>query len=291
MGGTFGITRGLLEEFGRERVRDTPISEAGFVGAGLGAALAGLRPVIDLMWSSFAPYAFDPIVNQIAKVRYMFGGQTDVPLVLRMAVGAGLSAGGQHSDTLYPLFAHLPGVKVVVPAEPGDAKGLLISAIRDNNPVIFLEHVTLYRRRGPVPEEAYTVELGRGRIVSKGDDVTLVGIGETVLRAQEASATLREEGISAEVIDLRTIAPMDVEMIRTSVEKTGRLVVVDESPPRCSVASEIAAVIAESAFTALRAPIRRVTAANSPVPFAPPLERAYLPSPARVVEVVREICR
>ena len=289
MGGTFGVTKGLLEEFGSGRVRDTPISEAGFVGASVGAALAGLRPVVDLMWASFAPYCFDQIFNQAAKMRYMFGGQTNVPMVLRMAVGAGLRAGGQHSDTLYGLFAQIPGLKVVVPSTPADAKGLLLAAIADDNPVVFLEHMSLYRTTGPLPAEPYELPIGRAAIIRAGDDVTLIAAGSTVSLALQAAEQLEDmEGISAEVIDLRTISPLDVETLTVSVARTGRAVVIDESPPRCAIASEVAAVVTEAVFDRLQSPIARVTAANSPVPFSPPLEDAYLPS---VDDVVRAAMR
>jgi 2-oxoisovalerate dehydrogenase E1 component len=287
MGGTFGVTKGLLEEFGSERVRDTPISEAGFVGASVGASLAGLRPVVDLMWASFAPYCFDQIFNQAAKMRYMFGGQTDVPLVLRMAVGAGLRAGGQHSDTLYGLFAQIPGLKVVVPSTPADAKGLLLAAIADDNPVVFLEHMSLYRTKGLLPAEPYELPIGRATITRAGDDVTLIAAGSTVSLALQAAEQLGDtEGVSAEVIDLRTISPIDVETLATSVARTGRAVVIDESPPRCGIASEVAAVVTEAVFERLQSPIARVTAANSPVPFSPPLEDAYLPSVDDVIRAV-----
>ncbi|MXV89310.1 MAG: alpha-ketoacid dehydrogenase subunit beta [Acidimicrobiia bacterium] len=287
MGGTFGATRGLLETFGPARVRDTPISEAGFVGAATGAALAGLRPVADVMWASFVPLCFDQVFNQAAKMRYMFGGQTTVPLVLRMAVGAGLRSAGQHSDTLYPVFAGIPGLKVVVPSTPADAKGLLLRAIADDNPVMFLEHMGLYRTKGPVAPEPYELALGKAACVRPGDDVSLVAVGECTLRALAAAEQLAEEGISAEVIDVRTIAPLDAETICASVARTGRAVVVEESPRRCGLAAEIASVICENTFDALRHPVARVTAANSPVPFSPPLEDAYLPAVADIVAAVR----
>ena len=287
MGGTFGATKGLLGKFGPSRVRDTPISEAGFVGAATGAALAGLRPVVDLMWASFAPYCFDQIFNQAAKMRYMFGGQATVPLVLRMAVGAGLRAAGQHSDTLYAVFAGVPGLKVVVPATPADAKGLLLRAIRDDNPVVFLEHMGLYRTKGPVATGHYEVALGKAACVRAGNDVSLVAVGECTLRALAAAEQLADEGISAEVIDVRTIAPLDAGTICASVARTGRAVVVEESPRRCGLAAEIASVISENTFAALSHPVARVTAANSPVPFSPPLEDAWLPTTDDIVAAVR----
>ncbi len=286
MGGTFGATRGLLDSFGPARVRDTPISEAGFVGAATGAALAGLRPVADVMWASFMPYCFDQVFNQAAKMRYMFGGQATVPLVLRMAVGAGLRAAGQHSDTLYQVFAGVPGLKVVVPSTPADAKGLLLRAIRDDNPVVFLEHMGLYRTKGLVAADPYEIALGRAACVRSGDDVSLVAVGECTLRALAAAEQLAEEGISAEVIDVRTIAPLDAETICASVARTGRAVVVEESPRRGGLAAEIASVITENTFAALRHPVGRVTGADSPVPFSPPLEDAWLPTAADIVAAV-----
>ncbi len=290
MGGTFGTTKGLIEEFGPDRVRDTPISEAGFVGAGVGAALADLRPVIDVMWASFAPYCFDQIFNQAAKMRYMFGGQTDVPVVLRMAVGAGLRAGGHHSDTLFSIFAGIPGLKVVAPATPADAKGLMARAVAENGPVVVLEHMSLYRTEGPLPAEHYELPIGRARVVEPGDDVTLIAASAGVVMAVEAAEALRSaHGISAEVVDLRTLSPLDVDTLAESAGRTGRAVVIDESPPRCSVASEVAATVTEAVFDRLRAPVARVTSACSPVPFSPPLEDAHLPTADRVVSAVLDL--
>ncbi|MDH3299504.1 MAG: alpha-ketoacid dehydrogenase subunit beta [Acidimicrobiia bacterium] len=290
MGGTFGATKGLLAEFGAARVRDTPISEAGFVGASIGAALAGLRPVVDLMWASFLPYCFDQVFNQAAKMRYMFGGQTDVPVVLRMAVGAGLRAGGQHSDTLFSVLAHIPGIKVVAPATPADAKGLLTRAIADSSPVVVLEHMSLYRTTGPLPEEDYELPIGQAAVVAPGDDVTLMAASAGVPLALKAAEILRtEHDTSAEVIDLRTLSPLDVDTLASSVGRTGRAVVVDESPPQCSLASEVAAVVTERVFEQLQAPIARVTAPRSPVPFSPTLEDAYLPSVEDIVAAVKRL--
>ena len=285
MGGTFGVTKGLIEEFGSERVRDTPISEAGVVGAAVGAAMAGLRPVVDVMWASFVPYCFDQIFNQAAKMRYMFGGQAAVPLVLRMAAGAGLRAGGQHSDTLHQIFASIPGLKVVAPATPATAKGLLLAAIADEDPVVFLEHMSLYRTRGPLPEGRYELPVGKAAIERHGDDVSLIAIGAAMPLATEAAERLAaEHQISAEVLDLRTLSPLDANTVAASAKRTGRAVIIDESPPRCSVASELAATIAEAAFGQLRAPVARITAASSPVPFSPPLEDAYLPSVDKIID-------
>ena len=289
MGGTFGATKSLFPAFGPSRVRDTPISEAALVGIGVGAAASGLRPIVDMMWSSFTPLAFDQIFNQAAKLRYMFGGQASVPLVLRMAIGAGLGAAGQHSDTLYSLYTHLPGVKVVVPATPYDAKGLLMSAIADDNPVLFFEHMRLYNTRAAVPEEPFTVPLGSASVTRSGEDVTIVGIAYMAKLALEVAETLAEEDVDAEVVDPRSLSPLDSTTIVDSVRKTGRLVVVDESPPRCSIAADIAAMVSEQAFDALVAPVRRVTAPHSPVPLSPPLENAYVPDTERIIAAVRGV--
>ncbi|HTW98210.1 MAG TPA: alpha-ketoacid dehydrogenase subunit beta [Acidimicrobiales bacterium] len=291
MGGTFGATKGLLEKYGPRRVRDTPISEAGFVGTAVGAAAAGLRPIVDLMWSDFALLAFDQIVNQASKMRYMFGGQASVPLVLRMAMGAGLSAGGQHSDTLYSLFTHIPGLKVVVPSNGHDAKGLLLEAVQDDDPVVIFEHMRLYPRKGPVPEGPYRVPFGAARALRLGEDVTVVAIAAMVERAEEAAVLLADEGIELEVIDPRTLSPLDGGTILDSVRRTGRLVVVDESPPRCSVAADIAGLVAQHAPRSLKSGVRLVTSPHSPVPFSPPLEAAYVPSVEAVVEAARQVLK
>lgn len=289
MGGTFGATKSLYPTFGPERVRDTPISEAGFTGIAIGAAASGLRPVVDMMWSSFTPLAFDQIFNQAAKMRYMFGGQASVPLVLRMAIGAGLGAAGQHSDTLYSIFTHIPGLKVVLPSNAYDAKGLLTSAIEDDDPVIFMEHMRLYGKKADVPEERYRVPLGKAKVVKPGTDVTLVATAFMVHQSLEASQRLAGEGISAEVVDPRSLSPLDRETIISSVAKTGRLVVVDESPPRCSIATDIAATVGEALFGKIKAPIRMVTAPHSPVPLSPPLEEAYIPSVDKIVNAVKSL--
>jgi acetoin:2,6-dichlorophenolindophenol oxidoreductase subunit beta len=287
MGGTFGATKGLHERFGPVRVRDTPISEAGMVGIAVGAAASGLRPVVDLMWSSFTALAADQIINQASKMRFMFGGQVEVPLVLRMAMGAGLGAAGQHSDTYYSLYTHIPGLKVVTPATPADAKGLLLAAVEDPNPVLVMEHMALYNVRGDVPEDYYTVPLGSARIVREGTDLTIVAVGHMVRRAVAAAEQLEGDGVAAEVIDPRTLSPLDEGTLIASVRKTGRMVVVDESPPRCSLAADIAATVGEAAFDELVSPIRRVNTPNSPVPLSPPLEQAYVPSVERIVAAAR----
>jgi pyruvate dehydrogenase E1 component beta subunit len=287
MGGSFGATKGLLEEFGSERVRDTPISEAAITAAAVGAAMAGLRPVVDLMWASFTPYCFDQIVNQAAKLRYMSGGQATIPLVIRVAAGAGVRAAAQHSDTHYALFTHVPGLKVVVPATPAEAQGLLLAAIADDNPVVFVEHMALYRSRGPVPVTPAAMPLGRLGIIRDGRDVTVACVGQAVEPALVAAERLAEDGIEAEVLSLRTLQPLDVDGLLAAVGRTRRLVVVEEAPPRCSVSADVAATVGEALFGELAAPIRRVNGAAAPVPFSPPLEDAYLPSAERIADAVR----
>ena len=289
MGGSFGATKSLFPIFGSNRVRDTPISEAGFVGAGVGAAAAGLRPVVDVMWADFTGLAFDQIYNQAAKMSYMFGGQARLPITLRVAMGAGVGAAAQHSGTLYSIYTHLPGIKVVVPSNAYDAKGLLLESIFDDGPVIFFEHLKLYVTQGSVPKEPYRIPLGVADVRRTGTDVTIVALAAMVGRALEAADTLADDGISAEVIDPRTLSPLDEETILSSVEKTGGLVVVDESPPRCGAAADIAAIVAEKAFDHLNGPVRRVTAPDTPVPFAPSLEDAYVPSVQAIVDAVRTI--
>lgn len=288
-GGPFGVTQGLLEQFGRRRILETAIAETGFVGAAVGAAVAGLRPVAEIMYVDFIGTSFDQLLNQAAKLRYVYGGKVSVPLVIRTVTGAGFRAAAEHSQTLYSLYTHVPGLKVVAPATAYDAKGLLIQAIRDPDPVIFMEHKRLYMRECEVPEEPYAIPFGVADIVRHGEDVTIVAIQKMVYTALEAAVELEAHGIGAEVIDPRTYSPLDEETILASVRRTGRLVVVDESHPRCSLATDIAALVAEQAFDALAAPIRRVTGPHAPVPFSPPLEDAYLPSPERVTEAVLAI--
>ena len=289
MGGSFGVTRGLIEQFGPIRVRDTPISEAAIAGIAIGGAAAGLRPIVDMMWSSFTPLAFDQIFNQAAKMRYMFGGQVTVPVVFRMAMGAGLGAAGQHSDTLYSLFTHIPGLKVVVPSSPYDAKGLLTAAVADNNPVLFFEHMGLYGMKEEVPESSYEIPLGDAKIVRDGTDITVIATSMMVNKALDAADQLRERNISIEVIDPRTLSPIDNNKICRSARKTGRVIIVDESPPRCSIAADIAAMVSESTFDSLKAPVKRVTSPHSPVPLSPPLEEAYIPSVQRIIAAAEEL--
>ena len=289
VGGVFGLTRGLYTEFGPERVLDTPISESAIIGAASGAALTGLRPVAEIMFVDFVGVCFDQIYNQAAKFRYMFGGKAKTPLVIRTAIGAGLRAGAQHSQTLHPLFTMVPGLKVVMPANPYDAKGLLINAIRDDDPVIFMESKLLYGMEGEVPDEAYRVPFGEANVAREGEDITFVAFGAMVQRALAVAQTLAGEGISVEVIDPRTPSPLDEEAILDSVAKTGRLVVIDESPPRCSLAADISSLVAEKGFRSLKAPIGKVTCPHTPVPFAPNLEDEFMPNPRRIEEAARAV--
>lgn len=287
-GGVLGVTKGLHAKYG-DRLMDTPLSESAYVGAAIGAAACGLRPVAELMFIDFMGVCFDQIFNQAGKFRYMFGGKAETPVVIRTMVGAGFRAAAQHSQMLTPLFTHIPGLKVVLPSTPYDAKGLLIQAIRDNDPVIFCEHKNLYAIEGDVPEEPYTIPFAEANLVREGDDITLVTLGLMTHRALEAAENLAKAGISCELIDLRTTSPMDEDSILESVEKTGRLVAIDESHPRCSIASDIAALVAQKAFHSLKAPIEMVTAPHVPVPFAPQLEDHYIPSAARIEQAVRTV--
>ncbi len=288
-GGPLGVTKGLMKQFGRERVLDTPITESGFIGAAAGAALTGLRPVADLMFVDFMGVCFDQIFNQAAKFKYMFGGKARTPLVIRTMYGGGFRAASQHSQCLYPLFTHIPGLKVAIPSSPYEAKGLLIQAIRDDDPVIFFEHNMLHDIEEEVPDEPYTRPFGEANLTREGDDVTIVAFGRMVMLANEAADRLAGEGIACTVIDPRTTSPLDIETILEEVRATGRLVVVDEAHPRCNLATDISAQIAERAFEALRAPIRMVVPPHTPVPFSPALEDIYLPSVAKIVDAVRAV--
>jgi len=289
-GGVLGVTKGLWGKFGN-RVMDTPISESAFVGAAIGAAISGLRPVVELMFVDFMGVCFDQIFNQAAKFRYMFGGKAATPLVIRTMCGAGFRAAAQHSQCLYPIFTHIPGLKCVVPSTPYDAKGLLIQAIRDNDPVIFFEHKLLYSREGVVPEEPYTIPFGEASFVREGNDVTIVTLGRMVHIASEAAVALAKEGVDCEIIDLRTTSPLDEDAVLESVEKTGRLVVVDEASPRCNIATDIAALAAQKGFASLKAPIRMVTPPHTPVPFSDILEDLYIPDAGRIAAVSRDLMR
>jgi pyruvate/2-oxoglutarate/acetoin dehydrogenase E1 component len=287
-GGVLGVTKGLFGKY-PDRVLDTPISESAFIGAAMGAAASGLRPVAELMFVDFMGVCFDQIYNQGAKFRYMFGGRANVPVVIRTMYGAGLRAAAQHSQALYPLFTHVPGLKVAVPSNPYDAKGLMIEAIRDDDPVIFFENKVLYQATGDVPEEPYTLPFGEAEIVREGSDVTVVAVGRMVSMAEQAAEVLDGEGIDVEIVDPRTTSPLDLETIFESVEGTGRLVIVDESYPRCSLAADISAQVAQERFDALKAPIRMVTAPHTPPPFSSVLEDAYIPSADRVAAAVRDV--
>jgi pyruvate dehydrogenase E1 component beta subunit len=287
-GGVLGVTKGLHGKFG-DRVMDTPITESAFIGAAVGAATSGLRPVVELMFIDFMGVCFDQIFNQAAKFRYMFGGNAETPVVIRTMYGAGFRAAAQHSQCLYPVFTHIPGLKVVTPSTPYDAKGLLIQSIRDNDPVVFCEHKALYTLEGDVPEEAYAIPFGEANITREGDDVTIVTLGRMLQVAHEAADALSKDGINCEVVDLRTTSPMDTDTIIESVENTGRLVVMDESHPRCSIATDVSAIVAQEAFGALKAPIQMVTAPHTPVPFAENLEDLYIPDATNVQDAVRKV--
>ena len=288
-GSMFGITRGLYQEFGPERVIDTPISESAIVGAAAGAALTGMRPVAELMFMDFFGVCFDQIYNQAAKFRYMFGGKASTPMVVRGAVGAGFGSAAQHSQALWPIFSHIPGLKVVLPSNAYDAKGLLIQAIRDDDPVLFLEHKVLYNTKGEVPEEPYAIPFGEAKISREGDDVTIVAFGRMVNFANDVADKLAGE-ISVEVVDPRTTSPLDVEVILESVQHTGRLIVVDEANPICSMASEVISLVATEGLSSLRAAPIKITAPHTPVPAAPNLERLYIPSVETIESAARQLC-
>ena len=287
-GGVLGVTKGLYDRF-PGRVLDTPITESAFVGAAIGAATRGMRPVAELMFIDFAGVCLDQIMNQAAKFRYMFGGKAVTPVVIRTMYGAGLRAAAQHSQAFYPVFTHLPGLKVVLPSSPYEAKGLLIQSIRDNDPVIFCEHKAMYDVTGDVPEESYTIPFGEANVVRDGDDVTIVALGRMVSLAQQAADELESSGVSAEVIDPRTVSPLDMDTILESVEKTGRLVVVDEASPRCNLATDISAQVVSEVFGDLKAPIKMVSPPHVPVPFAGPLEDLYIPSVQDIVNAAKTV--
>ena len=288
-GGVLGVSTGLAPEFGRNRVLDTPISESAFIGAAVGAASTGLRPIAELMFVDFLGVCFDQIFNQGAKLRYMFGGKAQVPMVIRTTIGAGFRAAAQHSECLYSIFTHIPGLKTVVPSTPYDAKGLLSAAIRDNDPVIFFEHKVLYDMEGEVPEDSYTIPLGVADVKREGKDATIVSLGRMVHFSLTAAETLASDGIDVEVVDLRSISPMDEDAVLTSVKKTHRLVVVDEDNPRCSLATDVVALVADQAFDYLDAPCKMISAPHTPVPFSPTLEDVYIPSVDTIVSTVKSL--
>ncbi len=288
-GGIFGVTKGLVEEFGPERVRDTPISEAAIIGTALGAAVTGMRPVVEIMYVDFMALAMDQLANQVAKLRYMFGGKARVPLVIRTQGGGGRGNAAQHSQSLEAWFCHIPGLKVAVPSTPYDGKGLLKTAIRDDNPVVFLEHKLLYPRRGPAGDADTLVPFGSASIVRAGRDVTIVGLHTMVHKAVAAAEELAKEGIEVEVIDPRTLVPLDIETIVGSLRKTHRLIITHEAAERGGVAAEIGMQVMNAAFDDLDAPIVRVCAANVPVPFAGTLERVALPDSQDLVRAVHKL--
>ncbi len=289
-GGCFGVTAGLLEEFGEERVRDTPISESAIMGAALGSALMGLRPVPELMFIDFTPVCMDYLTNQAPKVRYMCGGQVEkLPLVVRTTSGGWIRAAGQHSQSLEGWFTQVPGLKVVMPGTPYDAKGLLTAALRDNNPVLFIEHKVLYGMEGPVPEKEYVVPLGKAEVKREGSDITLISYSLMLQKTLAAAEELAVAGINAEVVDLRTISPLDHDTLAQSVQKTHKAVVIQEAYESAGVASQVIKSLMESSFDYLDAPIKTVAAPDTVIPFSPPLEDAMLPDEAKIVKAAKEI--
>ena len=285
-GGVLGVTKGLYAKHG-DRLIDTPLSESAYVGAAIGAAACGMRPIAELMFIDFMGVCFDQIFNQAAKFKYMFGGKAETPVVIRAMVGAGFRAAAQHSQMLTPIFTHIPGLKVVCPSTPYDTKGLLIQSIRDNDPVIFCEHKNLYAIEGEVPEGSYTIPFGEANIVREGKHCTIVTYGLMVHRSLDAAAALAKEGIDVEIVDLRTLSPLDIDTVLESVTKTGRLVCVDEASPRCNIATDISAQVAMHAFSALKAQIEMVCPPHVPVPFSPSLEDLYIPGAPAIAEAVR----
>jgi len=287
--GAFKVTKELAEEFGDERVRDTPISESAIIGVATGAAITGMRPIAEIMFGDLSALAMDQIANQAAKLTYMFGGQTKVPLVIRMPFGAGVNVAAHHSQSLEAWFLHVPGLKIAMPSTPYDAKGLLKTAIRDDNPVMFFEHKLLYNIKGPVPEEEYTVPLGVADVKRKGEDVTIVATLYMVHKSLAAAEELSKEEISVEVVDPRTLIPLDKQAIINSVKKTGRIVIVTEDCKTGGVSAEIAAVVAEEAIDYLDAPVKRVAEPDTPIPFSPPLERFVIPDEKKIIGAVKEV--
>ena len=286
--GLFGTTLGLQEEFGSDRVFDMPISENAMTGVAIGSAISGMRPILTHQRVEFALLSIEQIVNQAAKWYHMTAGKKNIPLVIRMIIGRGWGQGAQHSQSLESWFGHIPGLKVVMPATPYDAKGLLIQSIRDNDPVIFCEHKSLYGVEGEVSEESYVIPFAEANVMRDGGDATIVAYGMMVGKAMDAAKTLAKEGVECDVIDLRTLSPIDMETVLESVENTGRLVVVDESNPRCSIATDVSAQVAQQAFKSLKAQIEMVTAPHTPVPFTTTLEDLYIPSAEQVADAVRK---
>ena len=288
-GGVMGVTKGLLGQFGRERIIDTPITETAILGMASGAALTGLRPIAELMFVDFMGVCFDQILNQTAKFRYMFGGKAITPLTIRTMYGGGVRAASQHSQCLYPIFTHVPGIKVVIPSGPYEAKGLLIKSIRDNDPVIFLEHKAMYYLTEDVPDESYTIPFGEANFTREGKDITLIGMGKTVSLCNNAADLLKKDGVHATVLDLRTLSPLDEDSILESVEETGRAIIVDESSPRCNIATDISALICDKSFSYLKAPIKMISPPHTPVPFSPALEDIYMPDEQTIISTAKKI--
>ncbi|WP_066568734.1 alpha-ketoacid dehydrogenase subunit beta [Snodgrassella sp. CFCC 13594] len=288
-GGVMGVTKGLVEEFGTQRVIDTPISEMGYMGIAVGAAATGLRPIPELMFIDFLGFCFDTLLGQGSKMRYMFGGKAKIPMTVRTMHGAGASAAAQHSGSYYGILGSIPGIKVVVPSTPYNAKGLLLSATKEDNIVIFSEDKTLYSRKGEVPEEYYTVEIGKAEVVKEGTDLTIVTIGKMLYVGLDVAKLLEKDGINVEVIDLLTVAPWDQETVLESVKKTGRLIVIDEANPHNNTATDIASVVSDKAFDYLDGPVKCICAPNTPVPFATNLEKLYIPSPEKVLKDANEL--
>jgi pyruvate/2-oxoglutarate/acetoin dehydrogenase E1 component len=286
-GGVLGVTKGLFAKYPNQMI-DTPLSESAYIGSAIGAATCGLRPIAELMFVDFLGVCLDQVFNQAAKFRYMFGGKAETPVVIRAMCGAGFRAAAQHSQMLTPIVTHIPGLKVVCPSNAYDTKGLMIQAIRDNDPVIFLEHKNLYASECDVPEEPYAIPFGEANIAREGKDVTIVTYGLMVQKSLEAADILKKDGIDVEVIDLRTLSPIDMDTVIESVEETGRLVCVDEANPRCSIATDVSACVARDAFKALKSPIEMVTPPHTPVPFSPSLEDLYIPSADRIADAVRK---
>lgn len=288
-GGVFGVTAGLMPKYGRDRVIDTPLSEMGYMSSAVGMAATGLRPVPELMFNDFIGFSFDAILGQASKMRYMFGGKAKIPMTVRTMHGAGVNAAAQHSGSYYGIFGSIPGVKVVVPATPYDAKGLMLASIEEDNLVIFSEDKTLYGSKGDVPDDYYTIPIGEADVKRKGEHLTIVTIGKMLFVGQEVAETLEKENVSVEVIDLRTVAPWDQDTVIQSVKKTGRLIVIDEANPHNNTATDIASVVTDKAFDYLDGPIKCVCAPNTPVPFAANLEQMYIPDANKVLKEADEI--
>jgi len=291
-GGGFGVSLGMIDEFGEGRVIDTPISELGYIGCGVGAAMVGMRPIIDIMFSDFISVGFDQIANQAAKIRYMFGGAATVPVVIRLPEGSGAGAAAQHSQSPEAWLTNVPGLKIIAPSTPYDAKGLLKAAIRDDNPVIFFEQKMLYRKKGEVPDEEYVIEIGKADVKREGTDISIITYGRMVMDSLEAAAALAEQGISAEVLDLRTLAPLDKQAIEKTVKKTTRAMIVHEACKTGGFGAEISAAISESdAFYYLDAPIKRCAGADVPIPYCVELEKIAIPSVADLVATARQMVK